>query len=64
LVFIPTNASWLNWIEAEFAALRYSALNGTGHRSHDEQGEAIARYVRWRNARAHPKRRFAINSKI
>jgi transposase len=64
LVFIPTNASWLNWIEAEFAALRYYALNGTDHRSHDEQGEAIARYVRWRNARARPKRGFAINSKI
>lgn len=27
LVFTPTNASWLNWIEAEFAALRYHALN-------------------------------------
>ncbi len=64
LVFIPTNASWLNWIEAEFAALRYYALNGTDHRSHDEQGQAIARYVRWRNARARPKRGFAINSKI
>ena len=33
LVFIPTYASWLNWIEAEFAALRYFALNGTDHRS-------------------------------
>jgi hypothetical protein len=62
--FIPTNASWLNWIEAEFAALRYYALNGTDHRSHDEQGQAIARYVRWRNSRARPKRGFAINSKI
>jgi transposase len=54
LVFIPTNASWLNWIEAEFAALRYYALNGTDHRSHEEQGKAIAGYVRWRNARARP----------
>lgn len=64
LVFIPTNASWLNWIEAEFAALRYYALNGTDHRSHEEQGQAIAAYVRWRNARARPKHGFAINSKI
>jgi transposase len=64
LVFIPTNASWLNWIEAEFAALRYYALNGTDHRSHDEQGQAIADYIRWRNTTAQPKRGFAINSKI
>jgi transposase len=64
LVFIPTNASWLNWIEAEFAALRYFALNGTDHRSHDEQGQAIAGYIRWRNAEARPKRDFAIKSKI
>jgi hypothetical protein len=37
LVFLPTYGSWLNWIEAEFAALRYFALNGTDHRSHAEQ---------------------------
>ena len=37
LVFLPTYGSWLNWIEAEFAALRYFALNGTDHRSHTEQ---------------------------
>ncbi len=42
----------------------YYALNGTDHRSHHEQDQAIARYVRWRNARARPKRGFAINSKI
>jgi transposase len=64
LVFLPTNASWLNWIEAEFAALRYFALNGTDHRSHDEQGKAIKAYMVWRNAHAEPKRGFAINSKI
>ena len=55
LVFLPTYGSWLNWIEAEFAALRYFALNGTDHRSHTEQNAAIAGYVRWHNAR--PNRR-------
>ena len=50
LVFLPACASWLNWIESEFAALRYFALNGTDHRTHAEQGEAIAGYIRWRNA--------------
>lgn len=34
LVFLPTYSSWLNWIEAEFAALRYFALNGTDHLTH------------------------------
>jgi transposase len=64
LVFLPTNASWLNWIECEFTALRYFALNGTDHRSHTEQNAAIGGYVRWRNARARPKHHFAINSSI
>jgi transposase len=64
LVFLPTYASWLNWIESEFAAVRYFALNGTDHRSHAEQGDAIAGYIRWRNARAQPKHNFAPNSVI
>ena len=64
LVFLPTYGSWLNWIEAEFAALRYFALNGTDHRSHTEQNAAIASYVRWRNARAQPKVNFATDSPI
>uniref|UniRef100_UPI000E284AA5 IS630 family transposase n=1 Tax=Kutzneria buriramensis TaxID=1045776 RepID=UPI000E284AA5 len=64
LVFLPAYGSWLNWIEAEFAALRYFALNGTDHRSHVEQNAAIAAYVRWRNARARPKTGFATDSPI
>ncbi|MFB7116021.1 IS630 family transposase [Streptomyces sp. NPDC056291] len=64
LVFLPTYGSWLNWIEAEFAALRYFALNGTDHRSHGEQNAAIAAYVRWHNARAEPKTNFAPDSPI
>jgi transposase len=64
LVFLPTYGSWLNWIEAEFAALRYFALNGTDHRTHDEQNAAIAAYVRWRNIRAQPKVNFAVGSPI
>jgi transposase len=50
LVFTPTYSSWLNWIEAEFAALRYFALNGTDHRTHTEQNAAIDAYIRWHNA--------------
>ena len=54
-MFLPTYSSWLNWIEAEFAALRYFALNGTDHRSHHEQDTAIGDYIRWHNQRARPK---------
>nr|WTB29576.1 transposase [Streptomyces sp. NBC_00830] len=64
LVFLPTYGSWLNWIESEFAALRYFALNGNDHRSHGEQSAAIAAYVRWRNTRAEPKSNFAPDSPI
>ncbi|WP_142100002.1 transposase [Pseudonocardia cypriaca] len=48
----------------EFATLRYFALNGTDHRSHDEQNAAVAAYVRWRNASAQPKTNFAVDSPI
>jgi transposase len=64
LVFTPTNASWLNWIEAEFTALRYFTLDGSDYPSHAAQESAIAGYVRWANKRATPKRRFAPESKI
>jgi hypothetical protein len=64
LVFLPTYASWLNWIEPEFAALRYFALGGTDHHTHAWQGEMIAAYMRWRNARAQPKRNFSADSVI
>jgi transposase len=64
LVFTPSNASWLNWIECEFTALRYFVLNGSDYPSHAAQDAAIGRYIRWRNKRAKPKTRFAIGSKI
>ena len=56
LVFTPSNASWLNWIECEFTALRYFTLDGSDYPSHAAQEAAIAGYVRWANRRARPKR--------
>jgi hypothetical protein len=50
LACVPTNASFLNRIECHFAALRYFALNGTDHHSHEEQNQMIRRYIIWRNA--------------
>lgn len=39
-------------LEAQFQALRYFALDGTDHRSHDEQNSMIRRYIAWRNRHA------------
>ena len=58
LVFTPSNASWLNWIECEFTALRYFTLDGSDYPSHAAQEAAIAGYVRWANRRARPKQQL------
>jgi len=49
LAYTPTNASWLNRIEAQFTGLRYFALDGTDHQTHKQQGRRIRRYIDWRN---------------
>jgi hypothetical protein len=36
-------------IECQFQALRYFHLDGTDHRSHEEQNSMIRRYIAWRN---------------
>jgi transposase len=56
LAYTPTNASWLNRIEAQFQALRYFTLDGTDHTSHSEQASMIRRYIVWRNRNAHDRR--------
>ena len=56
LAYTPTNASWLNRIEAQFTALRYFTLDGTDHPSHREQGSMIRRYIIWRNKHAADER--------
>jgi transposase len=55
LAYVPTNASWLNRIEPQFQALRYFTLDGTDHRSHEEQNSMIRRYIIWRNRNAQDK---------
>ncbi len=52
----PTSSSWLNRIEAQFTALRYVALDGTDHATHQEQATMICRYIIWRNNHAHDER--------
>jgi transposase len=55
LAYVPFYASWLNRIEAQFTALRYFALDGTDHESHEVQSRMIRRYIAWRNRNAHDK---------
>ena len=56
LAYVPTNASWLNRIEAQFTALRYFTVDGTDHSSHAEQASMIRRNIAWRNRNAHDRR--------
>ena len=49
--FTPSNASWLNRIEAQFTALRKFALQNSDFQSHEEQEKAIKSYLAWRNGR-------------
>ena len=53
LAYTPFYGSWLNRIEAQFTALRYFALDGTDHPTHQAQGRMIRRYIAWRNRNAH-----------
>jgi transposase len=56
ITYTPSNASWLNRIEAQFTALRYFALDGTDHQTHAEQGSMIRRYIIWRNNHAYDEK--------
>ena len=56
LAYTPFYTSWLNRIEAQFQALRYFALDGTDHTSHEEQARMIRRYIAWRNRNAHDRK--------
>ena len=43
-------------IEAQFTALRYFALDGTGHATHQLQASMIRRHIIWRNNHAYDQR--------
>ncbi|MCV2491946.1 hypothetical protein OF117_21600 [Geodermatophilus sp. YIM 151500] len=45
----PVHGSWLNRIEPQFTALRYSTVDGTDHQTHREQASMIRRYIAWRS---------------
>ena len=51
-VYTPTDASWLNLIEAQFGVLKRFTLTNTDDPNHQCRRHRIARYVRYRNRRA------------
>lgn len=48
-VFIPTDASWLNLIEAQFGVLRRFTLTGTDDRTHEERRDRVYRFLHYRH---------------
>ena len=48
-VFVPTDASWLNLIEAQFGVLRRFTLTGTDDRTHEERRDRVYRFLRYRH---------------
>ena len=56
IAYTPTNSSWLNRAEAQSTALRYFALDGTDHATHEDQASMIRRYIIWRNNHAYDER--------
>ncbi len=48
-VFTPTNASWLNLIEAQFGVLKRFTLTNTDDPTHGVRRGRIVRYIRYRN---------------
>lgn len=51
-VFTPTNASWLNLIEAQFGVTKRFTLTDTDDPDHPTRRRRIARYIRYRNRHA------------
>lgn len=50
LVFIATNASWMNRIECHFKPLKKFAISNTDPQDHEELAENIREYMNWRNS--------------
>lgn len=50
-VYTPTDASWLNLIEAQFGVTKRFTLTGSDDPSHHARRRRIARYIRYRNRR-------------
>ena len=49
----PTEASWLNLIEAQFSVLKRFTMDNTDDASHQERRERIRDYLKYRHRRLH-----------
>jgi len=56
LVFIATNASWMNRIECHFAPFKQFVINNSDYPNHKAIQEKAQQYLRWRNKNAKDKR--------
>jgi transposase len=52
-IWTPTEASWLNLIEAQFGVLKRFTLNNTDDQSHVVRRRRIYRYLRYRHRQTH-----------
>lgn len=55
LVYTAVNASWMNRIESQFAAIKENVIANSYYESHKELWRAIRKYLTWRNRRASRK---------
>jgi transposase len=63
LVFTPTHASWLNWVETFFSKMSRSVLRRIRVASKEELTQRIQRYIELCNERPlMPKWSYGINS--
>jgi len=63
-VFIATNASWMNRIEAHFGPLKQFVLSGSYPRSHTKLERHLCAYLEWRNANPDDKTILQAQRKI
>jgi len=56
LVFIATNASWMNRIECHFAPTKQFVINNSDRPDHRSIGHDMQNYLRWRNKNASDKK--------
>lgn len=55
LIWMPTNASWLNPIECQFTQVKEFVIRGSNYRNHQELKTPLNKYVKYRNRKSQQK---------
>lgn len=63
-VLTATNASWMNRIECHFSPLKKFAIQNSNPKNHTELGQAIQKYIRWRNKHSRKKKILNAQNKV